>query len=446
MLDWYPHYYQEQVLRDNTRWIILCWGRQLGKSDVVAVKALHYACTHADSVILIISPTLRQSKIIYRKMRNFITRSPILKHEYTKIIQESAELKNGAMIANVPVGEEGDAIRGFTVSLLIVDEAARVPESVFTAAEPSLASSHGDMILISTPKGKVGYFWECWNDPTYSKYHVSYEVGLQVRRRDGKLQLDPVIVERARNKLTPWEFLTEYGAEFIEEMGVFFPAPLVDSSISDRPCTYSPALAHTKLQPEPNNYYVAGIDFAKHVDATALSILEREANSEVWHQIYLQLWHDINYSAQLKELDTICRRFRVSKLYVDQTSVGEAPLDILAIDHGWGTAIEGVRCYDRQVKVDVLSNMLSMMNNNKLYVLDWPEFIKELKGIMRAATAEGKLKVEAPARMHDDRTIATAMSALIGRLPVPTVKATVMKGRDHRTALRERNEQYITRL
>ena len=51
-------------------------------------------------------------------------------------------------------------MRGFSaVSLLIVDEASRVPDEVYLALRPSLAVSHGDIVLLSTPRGRRGFFY-----------------------------------------------------------------------------------------------------------------------------------------------------------------------------------------------------------------------------------------------------------------------------------------------
>ena len=54
-------------------------------------------------------------------------------------------------------------MRGFSaVSLLLVDEASRVPDELYKAMRPMLAVSDGDLWLMSTPYGKRGFFWETW--------------------------------------------------------------------------------------------------------------------------------------------------------------------------------------------------------------------------------------------------------------------------------------------
>jgi hypothetical protein len=74
---------------------------------------------------------------------------------------EELELTNTSRIVCLPCREE--TIRGYShVSLLIIDEAARVPDDLYRAVRPMLAVSNGRMICLSTPYGKRGFFYDCW--------------------------------------------------------------------------------------------------------------------------------------------------------------------------------------------------------------------------------------------------------------------------------------------
>jgi hypothetical protein len=70
-------------------------------------------------------------------------------------------LKNGSLIACLPCKEE--TIRGYAdIHLLILDEAARVPDDVYKAVCPMLAVSNGRLICLSTPYGRRGFFYDAW--------------------------------------------------------------------------------------------------------------------------------------------------------------------------------------------------------------------------------------------------------------------------------------------
>jgi len=46
--------------------------------------------------------------------------------------------------------------------LVIIDEASIVPDPVHDAVAPTLATTNGDLMLVSTPKGKRGAFYRAW--------------------------------------------------------------------------------------------------------------------------------------------------------------------------------------------------------------------------------------------------------------------------------------------
>ena len=71
----------------------------------------------------------------------------------------SLVLPNRTRILAVP-GEEAN-IRGISaVDILIIDEAARVKESLYSGARPMLATRNGKIILLSTPFAKRGFFFD----------------------------------------------------------------------------------------------------------------------------------------------------------------------------------------------------------------------------------------------------------------------------------------------
>jgi hypothetical protein len=79
-----------------------------------------------------------------------------------RLNQEELQLKNQSRIVSLPCREE--TIRGYSrVTLLIIDEAARVPDLLYRAVRPMLAVSQGQLICLSTPFGRRGFFYEAWS-------------------------------------------------------------------------------------------------------------------------------------------------------------------------------------------------------------------------------------------------------------------------------------------
>ena len=88
----------------------------------------------------------------------------------------SLPFPNGWRIVGLP-GMDG-TVRGFSaVSLMLIDDASRVEDSMYKALRPMLAVSDGDLWLMTTPCGQQGFFYEAWEMGAGSGF------GCMVRRR-----------------------------------------------------------------------------------------------------------------------------------------------------------------------------------------------------------------------------------------------------------------------
>ena len=156
-----PDDWQRDVLLSTEKRIALCCGRQTGKSTCVALLSLHHCLTVKDATVLIVSPSVRQSGELFRKIITYWKRlgKPVPSETETQL---TLTLKNGSRIYALPSTSE--TIRGMTATLLCVDEAALVSDTLFTAVRPMLAVTDGKLILLSTPAGKRGFFWKIWSE------------------------------------------------------------------------------------------------------------------------------------------------------------------------------------------------------------------------------------------------------------------------------------------
>ncbi len=203
-----PDAWQSDLLRSDAKQMILLCSRQSGKSTVSSILALHQAIYTANSLILLLSPSLRQSQELFRKLQNFY--GELESANLPTATEESAlrmELSNGSRIVALP-GKES-TIRGFSgVSLLIVDEASRVPDELYQAIRPMLAVSGGRIVLLSTPFGKRGFFYSEWTDgQDWQKVKITAE---QCPRINAEW------LERERQMIGDWWYLQEYFCEFVE--------------------------------------------------------------------------------------------------------------------------------------------------------------------------------------------------------------------------------------
>jgi hypothetical protein len=155
-----PDPWQRALLLSADRQILLNCSRQSGKSTVVSALALHAALFIPGSLILLLSPSLRQSGEIFRKVIHGYNAlgQPLRAVHRTQL---RLELANGARVLCLP-GKEG-TLRAFSgVTLLVLDEAARIPTDLYRSVRPMLAVSQGRLVALSTPFGRRGWFWEEW--------------------------------------------------------------------------------------------------------------------------------------------------------------------------------------------------------------------------------------------------------------------------------------------
>src|SRR6516165_767252 len=151
--------WQRDFLLCKDRQVLLNCCRQSGKSTVVSVLALHTALYTPGSVSVILSPSQRQSSEVFHKvMEAYKAAGRPLKAVYET--QLSLTLSNGSRVLCLPAKDE--TVRGYSPNLLILDEAARIPDDIYRAMSPSRAVSIGRVIALSTPLGPRGWFYNEW--------------------------------------------------------------------------------------------------------------------------------------------------------------------------------------------------------------------------------------------------------------------------------------------
>jgi hypothetical protein len=155
-----PDAWQIEVLASDHPRKILCCGRQTGKSTVAAILAIHKALTQPGSTVLVVAPGERQAKLLFSKALSLYRQAgyPLPAHSERRT---GLELSNGSVIEALPAVER--TTRGYSVDLLVVDEAAAVPDLDYHGILPALIATQGEQVLLSTPRGKRGFFHELWH-------------------------------------------------------------------------------------------------------------------------------------------------------------------------------------------------------------------------------------------------------------------------------------------
>lgn len=378
--EWKWDKWQQEVL-DHEGNITLRCGRQVGKSECVSAKSVKFALEHEGTTTMIIAASQRQSSLLFEKVRANIDR---LEEEGKKLYLEKPTmtkifLTNGSKIYALPAGRTGYFIRGFTIDLLIADEAAYIPEMVWTAVTPMLAVSRkirgmGYTILLSTPFGKGGYFYNSFNDKDFKHFHISSEKCPRMEKR---------FLRKEKKRMSTREYRQEYLGEFTDDMSQFFPSDLIKDRTNIMEWDFV------------NNYntmarYYLGVDFAGYGgDENAFVICEMSGNA-------LKIVK-CKITDRVSAVDTIGRildmdnTYCFKKIFVDDAGLGSPITDILK--EKMGRKIIGLNNARKRIEVqgeekkqgifkeDLYSNALTLMEGKKVDMIRDMDLVRSLKSI-----------------------------------------------------------------
>lgn len=383
--------WQKEILETEGN-IALRSGRQVGKSTIISVKAGEFAMKNTGKVVMVISATERQASLLFDKILDYLASNykSFIKTGKYRPTKHKIMLKNGSIIHCVPTGDTGFGIRGFTIDLLIADEAAFIPQEVWTAVTPMLATTKGNIILLSTPFGREGYFAECFKDESYNKFHISSE--------DCE-RIDKEFLKREKSRMTSREYAQEYLGEFVDELMQWFPDSLIK-----KVCT----IPHeSKGQVSRKGVYFLGVDVARMGgDETAFVVIDR-SNRLKLRQTEVITAIDNKITDTTREIIELNRKWQFRKIYIDDGGLGVGCFDYLlehpetkrkteAINNARRNLTPQYAEKERRVhlmKEDLYNNLLNLMERGEIELLDTPELIHSLKSIQFEYTDDGRLKI-----------------------------------------------------
>jgi hypothetical protein len=182
--------------------------RQAGKTTAAGVAVSHtLKYEKQGSTSLVLAPTQRQSGEVIRRIRQFLLKAG------SKLETDNAfslQVEGGSRVVALP-GQDDAAIRGLTVDgVLVVDEAARVPDALWQAALPMVLRhvKTARVMLVSTAWAKDGFFFRTWSEGDPRDW-IKIEA-----RIDECTHLTPADIERERRSMPASVFAREYMNQF----------------------------------------------------------------------------------------------------------------------------------------------------------------------------------------------------------------------------------------
>ncbi|MDG6996912.1 MAG: phage terminase large subunit [Nitrososphaerota archaeon] len=404
-----PFRYQKEFLEDRSKKIIACAGRQVGKSLICAAKALWFAITNPGTTTLIVSSTQRQSSLMFDKILRYVESSYLLEQSIRRKTRTMIRFSNDSEMVALPCGRHGASLRGHTAHLIIVDEAAFVPEDVITqVVTPMLSTTDGTIIMISTPYDKKHYFYRAFNSPRWSRYRFKTEDNPLVKKE---------FLEEQREEVGEVQFRQEYEAEFADDEKTYFPMALLRSSVhvcdDVSPCKYCSGVYDSS---EICGDLYAGYDPGGMNDPAALVVVEKvSVEKKTSFRVVLTKTFVVKsksggpsdiYTRFTVEVADLHKRLKFRKLMVDSTGIGSP---ILEHCRELKLPVEGIS-FTRVRQEEMLSNLKIILEQGKITLPDNMDLLSSLNCIVAKRNRIGGHIFDHANGTHDDLAYALALA------------------------------------
>ena len=390
--------WQKQILTTEGN-IALRSGRQCGKSTVISVLAGDYAANNRNKTIMVIASVERQAYLLFEKILDYMINhhKKLIKQGKDRPTKSKIQLTNGSVIYCLPTGLSGYGIRGFTIDLLIADEAAFIPDAVFAAVTPAISTrvtQGARIVLLSTPFGRQGYFANAFNDPSFTTFHVSSEECPRIPKE---------FLEQEKARMTKRQYMQEYMGEFVDELMQFFPDELI------RRCM---TLKRPNSIRHGNNYFI-GIDIARLGEDESTFEIVRLNNDKTLTHVENQITTKTLLSQTSRHILELHKIYGFQKIFVDDEGIGVGVFDTLLEDEATKRQIIPINNSKRIInkdktqstrllKEDLYNNLLRLMETKQIQLLDDPEIFMSLKSVQYEYTSD--LKGRPHLRIHGSYT------------------------------------------
>lgn len=376
--------WQKDVLRADGN-ICICSGRQVGKSQIIAIKTAEFIANNPGKTVLIISITENQAETMLQKIMLYLhdNYKTDIKKGKDRPTKHKVMMKNKSIAITKAVGQYALGVLGMTVDVVVPDECAYLPEAIWTSITPMLLTTGGSMWLLSTPNAKEGYFYDAYTDPSmgFKTFHVNSEEVANARPEPQRAIMVNYL-KREKERMTTLQYAQQYLAQFLEELNQMFGDKLIKS-----------AQDQDRLKDiRPDAEYYLGVDVARMGgDEITYEILERRGN-QLFQRENIMLTHKYTTETIDKILE-LEDEYHFTRIYIDDGGLGVAVFDQLLIEDTTKRKVVAInnaaRPLDRDrsrnkklLKEDLYLNLQRLLERGQLHLLKDPEIMTSLKSIV----------------------------------------------------------------
>jgi len=271
----YP--FQTQAINDitNNRKVILKAGRQLGKTTMVVGYILWYILFNNDKFVAILANKAPTAREILSRIKIAYEALPLWIQQGVRVWNKGdIELENNCRV--MATSTASSAIRGFSISLLYLDEFAFVPSNIaedfFTSVYPTISSGETSKILISSTPNGMNHFYKMWNE-AIEGHNGFMHIEANWRNVPGR---DQRWADEQRRVLGDQKYYQEVETEFMGSSGTLISAAGLKSLAFNKPLNKTDSGINIYDQPAANHNYliVADTSRGKGLDYSAFVVID----------------------------------------------------------------------------------------------------------------------------------------------------------------------------
>jgi phage terminase large subunit-like protein len=371
---------QRAVLASPARFKVVACGRRWGKTELGKAAVIQRLAA-GDQCVWWLAPTYQMAGQVWRDFKRHFRRTA-----GTRIHNSEREIEfvQGGLLA-IRSAYYPDHLRGAGLDFAVLDEAAFMLPGIWQQiVRPMLLDKGGHALLISSPNGR-NWFWEAYQlglsgVPDWASFHYPSHAN-PLLPHDDLASIQATTVERV------WR--QEYLAEFVDDSGQVFRDVL--------------AAADTQAGVyQPGHRYVAGVDWGRENDYTAIAVLDADTAALV----ALERFNHVGWETQRSRLAAVCHNWHVSLVIAEANSVGSPNIEAL---RQAGLPVTSFTMTSRS-KTPLIDALALAIETRQLRLLRDETLLNELAAYTMKRSASGQWQYSAPAGTHDDTVIALALA------------------------------------
>ena len=324
--------------------------RQVGKSLLLIGELLYFSLNYARTVNGCVSPTLNQSRKIYKDIINAVEKSGVIKKKNDSLLEITFVNDSTILFKSA---EQKEALRGYTYTgLLCIDEASYIIDDVFAIVKPSTDVHRCPVLITSTPKFRTGFFFELFNKGVQGADNIT---AYDFNNYDTSALLSKEALEMYRQMLPKNQFLTEYLGEFLDS----------DSSVF---CGFKECIK--PINSDYKELYV-GIDWGNGTgnDDTVITCVNEKSE-----QVFLEYFNNKNTTEQINYITQYLSVYlpKIKEILCECNSLGKPLTELLrskinktALVKDWITTNESKAKLVSQLQVAFEQEQITILNNDK---------------------------------------------------------------------------------